>query len=115
MSFPPEVQRKLNATLDMLRRVGARSVSIRYQDDDEPTVWMVMASFDGDRHEVDAALDPIRAGLRLLERLIDGGQCNHCKRPTGLEPDSLDTMPLNAAICWYQYDPELSTFRRGCE
>jgi hypothetical protein len=106
---------KLLAAIDFIRRTGARSVQVRYSDDEEPVVWFVVASFDGDRHEVDASLHPTRAALRLCERLADGGQCRHCGRPTGLEPDSLDTMPLDELVCWYQYDPELATFRRGCE
>jgi hypothetical protein len=114
---------KLKAGLDMLRRTGAVQVQIRYSDDEKPIVWFVVAHY-GDREEiergegqweVDAAHEPVRALLRLLERLVDGGRCKHCGRATGLDPDSIETMPLNALICWYQYDPELKTFRRGCE
>jgi hypothetical protein len=109
---------KLLAALDFVRRTGATSISIRYHDDEQPVVWLVVASYvvDGDeRHEVDASLDPVRAALRLCERLADGGQCTHCGRPSGLDPDSLETMPLDRLVCWYQYDPELRKFRRGCE
>lgn len=115
LGIPQTEQDKLIAAIDMIRRTGARSVGIRYQDDEQPTVWMVVASYADDRHEVDASLSPVRAALRLCERLVDGGVCKHCGRPTGLEPDSLETMPLDRAFCWYQYDPELKTFRRGCE
>ena len=103
---------KLKASIDFIGRTGADSVQVRYSDDEEPTVWFVVAQFD-DRAEVDAALTPLRAALRLCERLADGGKCAHCGRPCGLEPDMLWTMPLNELICWYQYDPELKTFRRG--
>lgn len=116
---------KMRAAVEFLRRTGAQSIEFRF-DEGEPVVCMAVATYalDGDRrpapegepfHEVDAALDPLRAVLRLCERMADGGECAHCHRTTGLEPDSLDTMPLNAAICWYQYDPELQKFRRGCE
>jgi hypothetical protein len=111
----PKVEPKMVAAIEFIRRTGARRVQIRFHDDEEPTVWMVVASYDGDRHEVDASLDPTRAALRLCERLADGGECVHCHRPTGLEPDSLDRMPMDRAICWYQWDPELEKFRRGCE
>jgi hypothetical protein len=47
--------------------------------------------------------------------LVDGAMCAHCGKPTGLEPTLLVDMPFPEHICWYQYDPELKTFRRGCE
>jgi hypothetical protein len=115
------------AAIEFIRRTGARSVGIRYQDDEDPVVWMALARFsvgrDGipvagggeTRYEVDAAFTPLRAALRLCERLADGGICAHCGRPSGLDPDSLDRLPLDRLICWYQFDPELKTFRRGCE
>lgn len=108
-------QPKFLAALELMRRTGCTGVQIRYSDDEQPVVWFVVAEYPENRAEVDAALDPIRAALRLCERLVDGGQCAHCERPTGLEPDHIETMPLNDTICWYQYDPELKTFRRGCE
>lgn len=116
-----EQQDKLLAAIKFIRRCGASHVQIRYSDDESPTVWIVVAMFDGnntlgiDGVEVDAAIDPFRAVLRLCERLANGGMCAHCERPVGLEPDSLLRMPFDKNICWYQYDPELKVFRRGCE
>lgn len=112
---PPEVRDRLTAAFAMVQRTGATSAELRYQDDESPTVWIGIASFPEDCHEVAAALDPLRAMLRLCERLIDGGICKHCSRPTGFEPDEISTMPLNQQVCWYQWDPEMKTFRRGCE
>ena len=109
---------KLLAAIDLLKRTGASGMQLRYSDDEEPVIWLTVAAYkrgDEERHEVDAALDPVTATLRLCERLVDGGTCTHCHRPTGLDPDTLDTMPLDELVCWYQYDPELETFRRGCE
>lgn len=108
----------LNAAMDMLRRTGASGVQVRYSDDEEPVVWMAVGTWGrGDEviHDTAAALDPRRAFLRLLEQVIDGGTCQHCQRPTGFEPDHFDEMPADELFCWYQYDPELRTFRRGCE
>ena len=108
------------AALEFIRRTGASSIDIRFQDDDQPIVWMVVAQYDGENPmktvgaEVDAAFNPLRAALRLCERLADGGQCRHCHRPTGLDPDSLDTLPMNNVICWYQFDPGAKKFIRGC-
>lgn len=110
-----EEQEKLTAAVALIGRTGAAHFQLRYSDDEKPVVWMAVAVYREDLAEVDASLDPVRAVLRLAERLVDGGQCVHCKRPTGLDPDSLDTMPLNDTICWWQWDPELKVFRRGCE
>jgi len=104
-----------------LRRSGASQVQIRFSDDEQPVIWFVVAIFDGKNpagmtgHEVDASSSPLRAILRLCERLADGGQCLHCGRPVGFESDLLIRMPADKVICWYQYDPELKTYRRGCE
>lgn len=110
-----EQQDKLSAVIAFIGHTGAESVNLRYQDDEQPVIWMMIASYPNGKHEVDASLDPVRAALRLCERLADGGQCQHCGRPSGLDPDTYDTMPLNNVICWYQYDPETKRFRRSCE
>lgn len=112
---------KLKAAVEFLRRTGAKQIQIRYSDDEKPVVWFIVAVFDGrnpakiNGWEVDASDNPLRAALRLCERLADGGQCVHCKRPVGFEPDLLQRMPADKVVCWYQYDPELKVFRRGCE
>jgi hypothetical protein len=106
---------RLVAAFDMIGRTGATGMGLRYQDDEQPIVWIAVGTWSGDRHEVGAALDPTRAALRLCEQVVDGGQCTHCSRPTGFEPDHLDSMPADQLVCWYQWDPELKTFRRSCE
>jgi hypothetical protein len=112
---------RLLAAIDFIRSWGARKVQVRYSDDEKPDLWMVAAFFDGkNRHsikgmEVEVDLTPVRAAMRLCERIADGRKCRYCNRPIGLEPDSLATMPLNQVICWYQYDPELKKIRRSCE
>jgi hypothetical protein len=110
----PELdERMLVAAVKLIGRTGATGWQLRYSDDEQPVIWAAVAEYQG-RYEVAAALDPLRATLRLCERLIDGGQCTHCKRPTGFSQD-VDEMPANQLACWYQWDPELATFRRGCE
>lgn len=118
---------RLAPGIALLGRTGALSFAIRYQDDEEPTVWLAIASYnvkngrpapEGTPYwEVDAGHDPTEAVLRLCARMIDGGQCAHCHRPSGFHDDI--TAPTNTvldqALCWYQWDPELATFRRGCE
>jgi hypothetical protein len=102
------------AAIDFIRRTGATQIQIRYSDDEQPVIWFVVAMF-GDRFQVAASSTPQEAILHLCEDLTDGGICAHCHRRAGFEPKLLVRMPFDDVICWYQYDPELKTFRRGCE
>jgi hypothetical protein len=118
---------RLMAAVDMARRTGAREVQIRYSDDEQPVVWMVVAGYstrgDGvprptgkvNRFRVGAGLSPLEAAMALLNDAVDGAICTHCGRPTGITGDFEGKMPLDEYICWYRYDPELKTFRRDCE
>ena len=118
------------AAVDMLRRSGATTFQIRYCEEEQPVVWMAVVGYvaqgnpkSGDPskqverevHDAAAGMTPVHAALRLCEQLIDGGTCTHCHRPTGFDADSLDAMPADRFFCWYQWDPEMATFRRGCE
>lgn len=105
---------RLAAAIDLLRRTGATEVQVRYSDDPQPLVWMAVARWK-DNHESAGAMSPLRAVLRLLEVVVDGGTCRHCSRPSAVSDDFTATMPLADHVCWYQFDPELSVFRRGCE
>ena len=109
----PEDPRFL-ATVDLIRRTGAKEFQIRYSDDEAPMIWLAAAGFRG-HWEAAAALNPVTAVWRLAETLMDGGQCRHCNRPTGVSDDWTGSMPLERIICWYRYDPELKKFRRSCE
>lgn len=109
----------LRACMELVPRLGASSFETRWSDpehDGSPVVWISIATFERqgrDVHQVAAALTPARAAFRLLEQLVDGGQCTHCHRPTGITED-FGTMPADRLVCWHQFDPELSKFRRGC-
>jgi hypothetical protein len=96
----------------MLGRTGAAEFQVRYCEEDQPVIWMAAARW-GEVWETAAAMNPVLAVFRLCDQVIDGGVCQHCQRPTGFAPD-LDEMPLDQVVCWYQFDPELVTFRRGC-
>lgn len=114
----PMAAAMLTAGVDLIGRTGASSTQVRFDDSEPPTVWLAVAAYvrDGrDIFEAAGAMHPTTAVLRLCEQLIDGAVCVHCERPTGFEPSSLDAMPLDALVCWYQWDPELKVFRRGCE
>ncbi len=121
------------AAFELIGRTGAENLELRYSDpaddgDDGPVVWMAVARYPVTidlsrpsapagryRFEVDAAMNPAGAVLRLAERLIDGGECTHCHRPTIFDADPLGAGPLDAMGCVYRFDPELATYRRTCE
>ena len=114
------------ATMDMIRRTGARSFQIRYSDDEQPIIWMTVGEWlwkDGrpvaeggePRYEAAAALSPLGACVRLLEQIMDGGMCEHCGKMTSVEVNFTAHTFAEEHICWYVYDPELNVFRRSCE
>jgi hypothetical protein len=119
-SFTPEASGILSALgeemmlacVDMVGRTGSEIFQSRYSDDEDPVVWMAVGKW-GDRYEVGAATNPVTAAIRLLETVVDGGQCQNCGKPTGITED-FDDMPLDKMVCWYQYDPEMKKFRAGC-
>ncbi|MCU1679223.1 MAG: hypothetical protein JWM93_3981 [Frankiales bacterium] len=105
------------AAVDLIGRTGAVDFQIRYCDEDPPVVWIAVASYRNGEQQVQeaaAAMRPVEAVFRLCAQLIDGGTCAHCGRGTGFHED-VDTLPAHELVCWYQWDPELATFRRGCE
>lgn len=121
------------ATIDMLRRTGMAIFELRYSEPEpdegegsSPLVWIAIAAYrtkNGrprargpiNAHIIAAHQDPDQAIYELAEKVVDGGICQHCSRPTGFTADYSDDMPLDELICWYRFDPELKTFRRSCE
>lgn len=126
-----ELDPRFIGVVDLIGRCGASTFELRWSDDQAPVVWMAIAGHRVDPHgrflrgdggvgrtvyQVHAALHPLPAVIGLGESLMDGGQCVHCGRPTGLDTNlTAEPMPLPRLICWYQWDPELATFRRSCE
>lgn len=119
----PLLDPRAMAGVDLLRRTGAKQFQVRYSDDEEPVVWIAASSWQGknpltgkdrERWEVAGGLDPTVAIMRLCEQVIDGGQCQHCGKPTIFQPLP-ETDGLEVLGCVYAFDPELATFRRGCE
>jgi hypothetical protein len=104
------------AAVQLIERCGAQSYSLRYCDEHKPLVWLAVARFNVG-WKVAAALNPQKATYRLLEDLIDGGMCVHCRRTTGVVvvSDSFEPPDQLPDVCWYVFDPELKVFRRSCE
>jgi len=125
----PDLDPRFGAAVQLLERTGARQFRIGYSDPDQggPVVWWATATWGMDpstgkpmakggrlMHEAAGAMNGLRAVLRLCETVIDGGECSHCHLPTIFVEDS-DTELLDRMGCVYAWDPELATFRRGCE
>lgn len=117
---------KITAATELIGRTGARSVDFRLvgtgdTGDEPPIGWLIVATYESEtetRHEAAGAMDPETAILRLCEHLIDGGLCTHCAKLTAFDPVGSDDTLNNVmapGVCWTMWDPELKTFRRGCE
>lgn len=102
------------ALVKLIERTGATSFQIRYSDDERPVVWIAVSEHGAHAHTAAGGMTPLEAIFRLAQLIIDGGTCTHCHRPAGVTLDS-EPMPLEALLCWYQFDPELETYRRACE
>lgn len=114
------------AAIDLLRRNGAREVQIRYDDEQKPIVWVTTASFSVingkpsnrgkiNAHQAGGGLDPMSSIFALCRACLDRrGKCNHCGKNTMFD-ETFESQPLEDFYCWYQWDPEMQTFRRGCE
>jgi len=118
----------LVAAIDLLGRTGAQEVQVRYSDDEEPTVWMVVARYSVQRpgdafptrtFQAAGGMTPDEAAYRLVEQMLDGGLCRHCGRQTAVEQrwDDAELLAELAAVgaCVYAYDPEIKKYRRACE
>lgn len=121
------------AGVKLLERTGARQFRIGHtpEEDGEPVVWYATATWQLDlttgrpvarwgrvSHEAAAAMNPITAVMRLCDQVVTGGTCAHCGEPTIFDENPGDSpfdTVLNAMGCNYAWDPELATFRRGCE
>ena len=102
------------AAVEFIRRAGAREIQFRCAADEQPVVWLVVADFGDGMYEVEAALQPDLAALRLCERIAASGACVHCGRPTGLTPFAEQTTAADRRFCRYRYDTSSNTFVAGC-
>lgn len=114
------------AAIEFLRRNGAREFQMRYDEEQEPIVWVAVAGYsiiNGkpsargkiNGHAAGSGMDPLSAIFGLLHNSLDRkGRCTHCGRTTMFD-EGFESQVLEDVFCWYQWDPELKTFRRGCE
>lgn len=132
-TLPDEAQEFLTALVDLLGRTGMSAFQLRYSDDDEPTVWMAVATYPTPDaipvvggagkslrtrylSETAAALDPVVAVYRLAQLLIDGGRCVHCERTTVLwgSYEQPPSEPRLAEFCYHIFNPTTASFDLGC-
>jgi hypothetical protein len=106
---------KAAAVFKLLERSGAIGLQIRFDDSDEPYLWVAVAMYRKDRWEVAAGHTAVEALERLCERLLDGGKCTHCNRPSGFDPHENGVGPIDQLVCFYRWNPERSEYVRGCE
>lgn len=114
------------AAIDLVRRNGAREIQLRYDDEQNPIVWVAVAGFSivngkpSGRGKVNAyqaggGIDPLSAIFALCRALLDRrGICVRCGKNTMFD-ETFESQPLEYSYCWYQWDPEMKIFRRGCE
>lgn len=127
MSDDGRLNPKFIAALDAVRRTGAISVQIRYQDDEEPVVWVVVAEHLRDARglpvgrdrepaeqiwTVGGGLEPTTAAVRCAEQLVDGGTCAHCTKPAALDPDGDLHLP---GFCLLRWRAKTATFVQDCQ
>jgi hypothetical protein len=117
---PAEEADLLVAVIDLIGRTQAKDVSVRWHDEEQPTVWIVCASWTqtvegepGRYYEAAGGMTPARAGMRLLDLVVKA--CGHCGRPAAVTAEWRDDLPLADQRCWLVYDPETKGFRRSCE
>lgn len=103
------------AAVDMIGKSGGKSFQIRYDDEQDPVVWVAVAELRGGHWECAGGKTPLQAAFRLLETLYDGGLCGHCGRVAGVTLDWSADLPFADETCWWVYDPETQRFRRSCE
>lgn len=103
------------ACVGLIGDSGGRQFQIRYDDEQNPLVWVATAELRGGHQECAGGFSPVQAAFRLCETLYDGGFCGHCGQPAGVTMDWRAEMPLARVVCWWVYDPETEKFRRSCE
>lgn len=117
---------RFTAAIKFLERLGAREFQMRFDDEQRPIVWVAISGYsiiNGkpatrgkiNAHQTGCGMDPLTAMFNLMTNSLNfRGLCNHCGRNTMFD-ESFGEVPMADVYCWYQWDPELKLYRRGCE
>lgn len=99
----------LIAAVDLVGRSGAREAEIGWLHDDVPPAeagWYATATYRGAKLIAEGP-GPVEAAEALARRILDGGMCNHCKKPIALGGE------LSLHACrWTRMG---RSWQRGCE
>lgn len=94
------------AIAELVGRSGGRGFEIGYVNDDPPHLWYAQAKYRGERIIAEGKDDPAEAADALARKILDGGQCAHCRRTVRLSDGRGD-------VCrWTRMG---ATWKRGCE
>lgn len=88
------------ACADLVGRSGAKNFEIGYLHDDVPVEeagWYAYAQYQGARITAENKPSPEAAAEALARKILEGGQCTHCKR-------TVATHKINAKnrCLWYR-------------
>ena len=106
----------LQAAVYLLEASGATAINLYGDSRARPPVWAAKARWPN-RWGHGAGADPIEALLRLAESGLDGYECAHCGRPTGVDTASANgstPMAVFESYCWIFYEHDLDRFIRTC-
>lgn len=110
----PKDDPRFIAAVDLIGKSGGTSFQIRYDEEQDPVVWVAVAEIRGGAWECAGGRTPAQAAVRLAEAMYDGGFCAHCGKPAGVSTDWRADHPLATIVCWHIFDPETERFRRSC-
>lgn len=109
-SKPSVLDPRFTATIDLIGRAGAVNVQIRFCEEEQPMVCMIVAEFRA-HHQTGIGLTPVEAVFDLAHKLVEGAVCVHCYRPARFDPNGdMST----GVFCLYRWLPLYNGFRRGC-
>ena len=110
----PALDQRTMAAFDMVGRTGVKETQIRYSDDPDPVIWMVVAIYAGGQVECAAGMNPSKAIFRLAGQLLNGGRCLHCNKETRFTENEIPEPDQPTGFCWYSWHPASESFERSC-
>jgi hypothetical protein len=89
MAFTSDEKNRMIAATELVGRTGATGLEIAYLHDDVPSEeagWYAAVQYKGSRILVEDHVGPVQALDALVERLLTGARCHHCKGLVALTP-----------------------------